>query len=206
MNYLSFFFGFLLFFLFFFVTATRPPSSRSMRLQAERGSTFFLRAPSTVQCLTSCPAVSGNPRLQSGILHSLSLFQFCNQWCSWDYKPPVELASMQAEHGSEPKDQRLPYVKEKCAGMENSGRGRNPAPRSLKKPLGGNESGISHKSPISFFRLKLIISTFLPFSLNLREDAGSYVMPCQCSPMSAKGLSQDSLLQSSSSVAIYITL
>ena len=173
----------------------------------ERGSTFFLRTPSTVRYLTPCPVASGNSRLQSGILHSLSLLQFCNQWCSWDYKPPVELASMQEEeHGSEPKDPRLPYVNKKCAGKKNSGGVRNRAPRSLKMPLGGNESGISHKFPISFFRLKLIISTFLPFSLNLREDAGSYVTPCHCSPMSAKELSQDSLLRSSSSVAIYITL
>lgn len=114
----------------------------------------------------------------------------------------------EAAHGSESKDQRqrLPGVKEKCAGMKNSSRVRNRAPRSLKKPLGGNESGISHKFPIVFFRWKLIISTFLPFSLNLREDAGSHITPCQCSPMSAKGLSQASLLRSSSWVAIYITL
>lgn len=204
MNSLSFFSVSSCFF-FFCVTATRPPSCRGVRPQAESAEAGSPPCTLHWQCLTPCPAASGDPSVQSGILHSLSLLQFCNWWCSWDYKPPVELASMQEEHGSEPKDQRLPHVKEKCAGMKNSGRVRNRAPRSVKKPLGGNESGISHKSPISFFRLKLIISTFL-FPLNLRDDAGSYVTPCQCSPILAKGLSQDSLLRSSSWAAIYITL
>lgn len=175
--------------VFLLCDATRPPSlvgAWDCRQRARK-----LGSPRTLhwQCLTPCPAASGDPSVQSGSLHSLSLLQFCNWWCSWDYKPPVELASMQEEeHGSEPKDQRLPHVKEKCAGMKNSVGVRNRAPRSVKKPLGWQ--WIRHISQVSnlLFRLKLITSTFFPFPLNLRDDAGSYITtPCQCSPISVKG-------------------